>query len=133
MAAKKDNKYAEKWTKQVVLDHLTQILQKVKTDKIFYLGVALAELDLYHQVWSEWTKKFETDKQVSDTIKRIEGLIEANILQLAGSNKMNTAIAIFVLKNKYKWSDKHEVDHTSKGESIVWNEVKTYDNGKDSE
>lgn len=131
MAAKKGNKYAEKWTKQVVLDHLEQIQQKVKADNIFYLGVALAELNLYHQVWSEWTKKFGDDRHVSDTIKRIESLIEANILQLAGSNKMNTAIAIFVLKNKYKWSDKHEVDHTSKGESIVWNEVKTY--GKDSD
>jgi len=130
MAAKKGNTNAEKWTKDEVLKCLSVIYQKVKKDKTFYLGVALAQLDLYPELWSVWSKKFDEDKIVFQAIKKIEAQIEANLLQLAGSNKMNTAIAIFVLKNKYKWSDKQEIDHTSKGESIVWQENKTY--GKDN-
>lgn len=128
--AQKGNKNAEKWNRIEVLKNLSVIQTKVKKNKVFYLGVILAEIGLYHQIWSEWTAKFVDDNVVSDIIKKIEAQIEANLLQLAGSNKMNTAIAIFVLKNKYRWSDKQEIDHTSKGESIVWNETKTY--GKDN-
>lgn len=127
--AQKGNKNAEKYSKEVVLKHLSTILKSVKTEKIFYIGVALVELDLYPEIWSIWSKKFEDDILVIQAIKRVEAQIEANILRLAGTNQMNTAIAIFVLKNKYKWSDKQEIDHTSRGESIVWQENKTYGKG----
>ena len=130
MAAKKGNTYAEKWTKIEVKKALNHIHNYVVANKTFYLGVALAENTLYPDIWEYWKKKFAEDEEVFRSIKRIEAKIEANLLSQAASNKINATIAIFVLKNKYKWSDKQEIDHTSKGESIVWNEVKTY--GKDS-
>jgi len=130
MAAKKGNKTAEKWTRQNTLKILDEILENVKHDKIFYLGVALAQIDLYSELWSFWINKFKGDDDVFQAIKRVEAQIESNLLLQAGTNKINATIAIFVLKNKYKWSDKQEIDHTSKGESIVWNENKTYTDGK---
>lgn len=130
MAAKKGNKYAEKWDKKTVLKTLNHLLHLIKTDKIFYLTIALAQIELYADIWNDWSKKFEDDKEVSLAIKMVEGQLEANLLQLSATNKINATIAIFVLKNKYKWSDKQEIDHTSKGESIVWQENKTY--GKDN-
>jgi hypothetical protein len=130
MAAKKGNKYAEKWDKITVLEALNSIYADVEKNRIFYLGVTLANIDLYNTIWTDWQDKFREDKEVSQAIKRIEAKIEANLLSQAASNKINATIAIFVLKNKYKWSDKQEIDHTSKGESIIWNEVKQY--GKDS-
>lgn len=131
MAAKKGNKYAEKWTKVQVIKALTQIHNYVIAEKVFYLAVALTENKLYTDIWNDWTIKFKEDREVSLAIKMIEAKIEANLLSQAAHNKINATIAIFVLKNKYKWSDKQEIDHTSKGESITWNEVKTY--GKDSD
>lgn len=130
MAAKKGNKTAEKWTKEITLKSLRELEANVKADKIFYLGIALAQLDLYPQIWADWQVKFKDDNDVSVALKRVEAQVEANLLLQAGTNKINATIAIFVLKNKYKWSDKQEIDHTSKGESIVWNENKTYANGK---
>ena len=126
MAAKKGNKYAEKWDKTTVLKALNHILHDVKTNKLVYLGVALANLSLYNSIWTDWVKKFDNVPEVTQTIKRIEGQIEANLLDQALHNKVNSKVAIFVLQNKYKWSDRQEIDHTSKGESIVWNETKNY-------
>lgn len=131
MSYNKGNKNAEKWTKQVVLDHLEQILKDIEDNKLVYLGIALANIGLYNDVWMWWVDKFGDDKVVIRTIKRIEAKIEANLLSQALTNKVNSAIAIFVLKNKYKWSDKQEIDHTTGGDKITWNEVKNY--GKDSE
>jgi len=128
MAAQKGNKTAEKWTKVTTLKLLSRILLDVKKDKIFYLGIALAQIDLYPQIWEHWQTKFKDDTDVIVAIKRVESQIEANLLQQSATNKINATIAIFVLKNKYKWSDKQEIDHTSKGESIVWQENKTYKN-----
>lgn len=131
MSYNKGNKNAEKWTKQVVLDHLYQIFDDVEHNKLVYLGIALANIGLYNTIWTDWIAKFGDDKVVSQLIKRIEAKIEANLLSQALSNKVNSAIAIFVLKNKYKWSDKQEIDHTTGGDKITWNEVKNY--RKDSE
>lgn len=131
MAAKKGNKYAEKWDKQTTLKALNSIYIDVETNKIVYLGIALASIELYASIWTDWTGKFKDDHQVSEAIKRIEAKIEANLLSQALKNKINATIAIFVLKNKYKWSDRQAIDHTTGGDKITWNEVKTY--GKDSD
>jgi|GEM_PF-1124126 len=130
MAARRGNKTAEKWDKNTTLKTLGKLLLVIKADKIFYLGIALAQIDLYPQIWADWNEKFKDDTDVSVAIKRIEAQVEGNLLQQSATNKINATIAIFVLKNKYKWSDKQEIDHTSKGESIVWNENKTYTDGK---
>ncbi|MBE9598761.1 terminase small subunit, partial [Pedobacter sp. MC2016-24] len=117
--------------KDIVLDHLDEIFNDVEGNKIVYLGIALANLGLYNSIWTDWIAKFDGDKIVSQAIKRIEAKIEANLLSQALTNQVNSAIAIFVLKNKYKWSDRQEIDHTTQGDKITWNEVKTY--RKDSE
>jgi len=117
MAAKKGNKYAEKWDKQTVLKAINTIYNDVKVDRIVYLGIVLANCGLYNDIWSDWGHKFKEDKEVSLFIKMVESQIEANLLSQAFENKINSTVAIFTLKNKYKWSDKQEIDYTSKGES----------------
>lgn len=129
MAAKKANKYAEKWTKVEVIKALTHLNNYVITQNSFYLGSVLAENKLYNDIWQYWKDKFFEDDEVIRAIKRIEDLIESHLLQQAAHNKINATIAIFVLKNNYKWSDKQEIEHTTQGEKITWHEVKSY--GKD--
>jgi hypothetical protein len=131
MAAKKGNKHAEKWDKVQTLKALNELLYEIEKKKIVYLGIALANLELYSDLWAYWQEKFDGDTEVFRAVKRIEAKVEANLLCQALTNKVNASVAIFVLKNKYKWSDKQEIDHTTQGDKITWNEVKTY--GKDSE
>jgi hypothetical protein len=131
MAAKKGNKHAEKWDKVQTLKALNELLYEVEKKKIVYLGIALANLELYADLWAYWQQKFEGDTEVFRAVKRIEAKVEANLLSQALTNTVNASVAIFVLKNKYKWSDKQEIDHTTQGDKITWNEVKTY--GKDSD
>ena len=132
MAGKKGNKNAEKWTKEVVLNKLDELLTYSIDNNSFYLGVVLNANGLFLDVWQYWVNKFRKDEMVLRTIKKIESVIEANLVTILVTSRNSTG-AIFVLKNKYKWSDKQEIDHTSKGESIVWNENKTYnDEGKKS-
>lgn len=118
MAARKGNNYAEKWSKTTVLNSLNKIYFDVEDNKIVYLAISLVNSDLYPDIWQYWITKFKSDDEVIRSIKRIEAKIEANLLSQALSNKINSTVAIFVLKNKYKWSDKQEIDHTSKGESM---------------
>jgi hypothetical protein len=126
MAAKKGNKYAEKWTKQVVLDHLAQILQDIEDNKLVYLAVALTNLGLYSEIWSIWSNKFGDDKEVYQLIKRIESKIESNLVTRLLNNQCNAAGAIFILKNKHRMSDKQEIDHTTAGQPFSISITKTY-------
>jgi hypothetical protein len=119
MAAKKNNKYAEKWQKVDVLNHLNNIYDDVHDNKVFYLGVALANADLYDDIWQYWIRKFGSDNDVFRLIKRIDAKIEANLVTRLLSNQSNAAGVIFILKNKHRMADKQEIDHTSKGESIT--------------
>jgi len=130
MAAPRKNKNAEKWTKQTVTNALEYIEDFVIKEKSVYLAAALVNFKYYPQIWSEWRDKFEHDKVVSELIKRVDARIESNLVTRLLNNQCNAAGAIFILKNRHRMADKQEVDHTSKGESIVWNEVKTY--GKDN-
>ncbi|RAJ24985.1 terminase small subunit [Pedobacter cryoconitis] len=135
MAAKRGNNYAEKWNKTTVIKALNKIYFHVEDNKVVYLAISLVDSELYPDIWQYWTTKFKDDDEVIRAIKRIEAKIEANLLSQALTNKVNATVAIFVLKNKYKWSDKQEIDHTTGGDKITWNEEKTYVKpaGKDTE
>ena len=119
MAAPKKNNNAEKWNKQTVTKALTEIEDFVTKEKSVYLAAALANFRLYPQIWSEWRDKFEDDKIVSEAIKRVDNLVETNLVMRLLDNKCNAAGAIFILKNRHRMADKQEVDHTSKGESLA--------------
>ena len=70
---------------------------------------------------SEWRTQFKDNKLFSDTLKKIEDELENRMFKLGLSNKANTALVIFWLKNNYGWKDKTEIDHTTKGDKIVNN------------
>lgn len=70
---------------------------------------------------SEWRTQFKDNELFSDTLKKIEDELENRMFKLGLSNKANTALVIFWLKNNYGWKDKTEIDHTTKGDKIVNN------------
>ena len=74
-------------------------------------GLALA-LNTTRETLMDYQEKDE----FSDTVKRLKLYCE-NYAENQVFVGKNPAGAIFSLKN-YGWKDKHEVDHTSKGEKI---------------
>ena len=121
MAAKKGNKYAEKWTKEIVLKELKQMLDylfSASGETTVFLCELLSSFDLYAQIWSDWKNKFKDSEEVSEAIKRIETVLEARLAKGALTGKYVASVAIFSLKNNHGWTDKSEVDVTSGGKTI---------------
>lgn len=83
-------------------------------------------------LWLDTTRETLMDYQenkgdeFSDTIKRAKLKCENWVEEGALTNKINPTSAIFNLKNNYGWKDKTETDLTTNGQSINWNEQKSY-------
>lgn len=111
MAAELGNKYAEKWTRDAVLEILAQILELSKDKKVFYIGSALAKVGLYHEWYSYVADKFKDDIEVFHTIKNIDQVFEAKLVDNTLEGELNPTMAIFTLKNKHEWKDKVETEN----------------------
>lgn len=119
MPAKKGNTYAEKWTRRTVLDQLAKIEAEAQKATCLWLGSALVKVGLYKDVWAYWTEKFADDDQVFRTIKKVEQIFEDRLFTKAVKGDVNSAVAIFGLKNNHYWTDKREIDHTTQGDKIT--------------
>lgn len=124
MEFKEGNKAAEKWTEETVMPilqsmvkTLTEGLEDVNGNLVRANDIKLSgEIRLMYGVtkqrWSEWREKFKENAIVSDLIEQIDEILECRLIYSGG--RMDE----FVLKNKYGYADKQEVDHTTKGESF---------------
>lgn len=131
MAAKKGNKYAEKWTKNEVMKMINAVYVYSQNNSTFYLNTALRQFELYADIWRHWKQRFEEDFEVIRAIKRVEDLIQENLYNGALVNRFNPTMAIFGLKNNWGWKDKIEqnIDHTTQGQPLQINITKTYKGG----
>lgn len=121
MAARKGNKYAEKWKVEDVI----QILDSMESDLLadnentfIFLGQLFHTYNLYKNIWAYWKSKFSSNNKVLGAIKRIENKLETNLFIQASKNNIVASIAIFGLKNNHNWTDKVQTDITSGGEAI---------------
>lgn len=126
------NKHAETWTEEIVLVKLQEMQNAIDNDSTDYdskkylgVGTLLYHHGLYKEILRYWKIKFKDKDSVFLPIKRIEQYFEQILLDGALRNKLNPTMAIFGLKNNYKWKDKHEVDVTTAGESINHSELST--------
>lgn len=116
--APEGNKNAEKWNEETVNAMLESMVKYLHENPAVYtLTSALIEFDLYPQWWSEMADKFKENQIVSETIKRVESIIESRIINdtMVGDAK-SAAFSIFLLKNKFGYVDKQESNVTHKGE-----------------
>ena len=122
----------EKITKQV-LDPKTGELNEVDVwirhpERITVTGLALFLGFADRQSLQDYKAKKQFSFPIKRAMTRIEQEYENQLFE------RNPSGAIFALKN-FGWRDKTEVDvdHTTGGDPIQWNEVKTYTAGKDAE
>lgn len=112
----------EKYTRDFCLNELNEMFKHINSDDGADI-VLLKELCLYrgfsHQKWSEIINKFLDDKEIQDLIKKIEDTLEMRLYKAGLTNSANPTMVIFGLKNKYKWQDQQQLDHSSSDGSMT--------------
>ena len=115
---------------------------------IYFINRLLATVHLYPDVWVYWQKKYKPVSEVDvveqeldgdkvneiiRAIKKIEGELEDRIVTGGLCGKLQPTMAIFALKNKYKWSDKSELELAGKKEEPFILEIRGYNPEKEKE
>jgi len=103
-----------RYTEKFVLQEIQSMLIEIKnTADIFFLGQVFEERDYSMQRFSEWKEKFKDNEEISEAIKRIQELLETRVVVGTMKKELNPTIAIFHLKNNYKWNDKIQVEQNN--------------------
>lgn len=108
------NKNAEKWDEDTVITKIMEMQANIIKDNLYTLNSALFSVDLYSDWWAHMTKKFKDNRIVSRSIKKTEQLVEENIVNstMDGTVKSSASFSIFLLKNKFGYTDKVQAKHS---------------------
>ena len=102
-----------KYTKQFIFAEIPAILEEIENNKsIIYLGEVFEKKAYSFRRFSEWGKKYEDSKKISDTIAKIKEILESRINVRALKGNLNVTMAVFNLKNNYNWVDKKQFEHS---------------------
>lgn len=113
-----DNKNAEKWTEQVVIQTFTEILNQAKTKPAYLLLHAIIDYITYDQ-WEYLIDKFKDNQTVFRLHKEILQTCENNITDGMINGTIKETASIFLLKCKYGYQDKQVVEVEHKGSIAV--------------
>ena len=86
-------------------------LEIVENTDIVFLNQSLANRGITTGKWGLIKQKHADNLPLIETMRRIETILEGRIVNGALNNKLNTTMAIFVLKNKYHWRDSKVIDN----------------------
>ncbi|MFA6445726.1 MAG: terminase small subunit [Candidatus Paceibacterota bacterium] len=113
---KKIDEYFETtgWKTKEVYDKKKQEVVTVP----YYEPATITGMAVFLDTSRETISDYREKPEYADAIKKAKDKCEYSIEYGALTNNLNPAMAIFSAKNNYGWSDKTEIDHTSKGESI---------------
>lgn len=96
----------KKYTAAFVESELKQMLEQAITDEaILFINQLFIDKHYTRQRFSEWKNCFSDNEVISDTIKKVEDLLESRLVVGGLRNKLNSTLVIFTLKNKYRWSN----------------------------
>lgn len=109
----------EIYTEDFVKKELADILAEVSSnDDLIFKGQVFEKKPYSSQRYSEWAEKFKENDEISETIKKIDGIFETRVVVGGLKGKLNPTMSIFNLKNNYGWKDKNETDITTQGDKI---------------
>jgi hypothetical protein len=119
VAAKKGNKYAEKHSRDDIIEIIDSLIEMLVSGEATNLYSALKSKRLYHQKISQWSNIHEDDQEVCDKIKELRGIAETAVMANTLDGEIPIAAGIFTAKAVYKYSD-------SSDKTPVLNIVKPY-------
>jgi hypothetical protein len=99
------------WTEENILKLGQELITwlKASDDNIWFERFLYEEKDLYPQLIGEMTAKYE---KFAELIKKAKKIQESKIVDMTLKHNINTAMAIFILKNHYSYTDKTQTDIT---------------------
>lgn len=98
-----------KYTEDFVTGELKYFLRLLEEDSdLVYKGQLFLDRDYSIQRLSEWKTNFADCQYISETIKKIEEILETRAVERGLHSKGNTTFLIFFMKNQYGWKDVHE-------------------------
>lgn len=106
-APKGPRKHTETFVKAELADILDLIL---KDPEIILLGQVFEKRPYPRQCYSEWANDFKDIKVISDTIRRIDDILEYRVNFGGLKSKLDGRMVVFNLKNNYGWKEKTETD-----------------------
>lgn len=121
MPAEIGNKYAEKWTRESVIELTTKLQEILCESNIYTLSRALRMVGLSKSRWSYLINKFQDDPDVLEHIKDTEGIIEENLIQdTQNGTAKSAAMSIFLLKSKYGYREEvYNINENYNAEVVV--------------
>jgi len=115
MGAPKGNKNAEKWD----LDTSTALFEKAiemsKNQDYDFIGEIAYDLDLDKGIFDHIIERFPELKPMK---QRLLANCEVNCYRNVKKEKINVAVGIMFPSHDRRWTDRQEVDHTTKGDKI---------------
>ena len=109
----------EIYTQDFVLQELQGFLTELtENPEIIFKGELFLSKDYSYQRFSEWATKYKENKEIMDTIGKINEILESRAVVGGLTSKYNPTITKFHLINNYDWRDKSETDITTKGKEI---------------
>ena len=97
------------------LEKLSKIIKSIETqviedDSLYFLAQPLGQRGIPSSQWFKFKAIATDDKDILDSMIRIESMLENRLVTGALQNKINNTMAIFLLKNKYGYKDNKQVD-----------------------
>ncbi len=119
MAAAKGNKNAEVWTVEKARE-TAQAAYEAISDDCYFLSSLAEKVGTYRQLFEYLMNKYNDDKIVFNTIKKIYNKCESIVVEQTAKSKINPALGIFVLKAYHGLfeTSKQHLDHTTQGEKL---------------
>lgn len=115
MAAAKDNKYAETWTKEATIDLLQRATEAIGA-KCYFLSEVADAVEEYPDLFRYLAKKFEEDTDVFRAIKRLYTKCEATITRKTAEGDIVPSLGIFILKAYHDLVETSKVQQEHSGE-----------------
>jgi hypothetical protein len=125
------NKNAEKWTLELShnifdlaietaneTDSYTKDERTITYYKYDFIGEVARNLGYYKSLFTELKDKFP---ELKHKHKQLIETLEANCFCNSKRGNIREATAIVNLKSNHGWTDRNEIDHTTKGEQIKFN------------
>ena len=102
-----------KYTSEFILSELKDMLKQLEKDKeILYKGELFEQRDYSYKRFSEWAKTYENNEEISDTLHKINLILENRVVKGAMNRSLSEKMVKFHLINNFDWSDKKEIKHS---------------------
>lgn len=122
------NKNAEKWTfkKSVALfNDAIRLTNETETVKVFnksvkgykydFIGEIARELGTFHEIFAHLVERFPSLSRLKN---ELDNNIQSNCYSNTKKGIIREATGIVNLKSNWKWTDRSQLDHTTKGDKI---------------